>query len=60
MHIFRVVTAAIAFAALPALSQTATPPSLDFEYFKARIEPIFTTKRPGNAAVSRATASARR
>jgi YVTN family beta-propeller protein len=49
MHVFRVVSAALAFAALPALSQTATVPSLDFEYFKARVEPIFTTKRPGNA-----------
>ena len=24
-------------------------PSLDYEFFKARIQPIFTTKRPGNA-----------
>jgi YVTN family beta-propeller protein len=31
------------------MSQTATAPSLDFEYFKAHVEPIFTTKRPGNA-----------
>jgi len=49
MHVFRVVSAALALAALPALSQTTAAPSLDFEYFKARIEPIFTTKRPGNA-----------
>jgi YVTN family beta-propeller protein len=49
MHVFRIVSAALALAALPALSQTTTAPSLDFEYFKARIEPIFTTKRPGNA-----------
>ena len=49
MHVFRIVSAALALAALPALSQTAAAPSLDFEYFKARIEPIFTTKRPGNA-----------
>jgi YVTN family beta-propeller protein len=32
------------------LQQPASSPSnLDFEYFKARIQPIFTTKRPGNA-----------
>ena len=32
-------------------SGAAQPPGpvLDFEFFKARIEPIFTTKRPGNA-----------
>jgi YVTN family beta-propeller protein len=49
MHASLVVSAALACAALPALSQTATPASLDFEYFKAHVEPIFTTKRPGNA-----------
>src|SRR5262245_32042477 len=27
----------------------ATPPSLDFEFFKTRVQPIFTTKRAGNA-----------
>src|SRR5215831_10991286 len=32
------------------LQQPASSPSnLDFEYFKARVQPIFTTKRPGNA-----------
>lgn len=49
MHVFRLVLAALACTALPALAQTATAPTLDFEFFKARIEPIFTTKRPGNA-----------
>src|SRR4029453_14871991 len=38
------------FAALlfkqPAAS---TSPSLDYEFFKARVQPIFTTKRDGNA-----------
>ena len=27
----------------------ASGPSLDFDYFKARVQPIFTTKRAGNA-----------
>ena len=27
----------------------ASQPSVDYEFFKARIQPIFTTKRPGNA-----------
>ncbi len=49
MHVFRVFSAALALAALPAFAQTATAPTLDFEFYKARIEPIFTTKRPGNA-----------
>src|ERR1051326_1519921 len=32
------------------LLQQATPaPSLDFEFFKTRVQPIFTTKRAGNA-----------
>ena len=25
------------------------PPQLDFEFFKARVQPIFTAKRPGHA-----------
>src|SRR5437868_3681861 len=29
--------------------QPAAPPSLDFEFFKARVQPIFTTKRVGHA-----------
>jgi YVTN family beta-propeller protein len=36
----------------PETASGAAQPSgtvLDFEFFKARIEPIFTTKRPGNA-----------
>src|SRR5581483_11989782 len=31
------------------LQQSAPAPALDFEFFKARVQPIFTTKRPGNA-----------
>ena len=44
-------TAVIAFAmgliALPALAGQA--PSLDYEYFKTKVEPIFLKKRPGHA-----------
>jgi YVTN family beta-propeller protein len=29
--------------------QAASPPSLDFEFFRTRVQPVFTTKRPGNA-----------
>src|SRR5438105_12660864 len=31
------------------LQQPAASPSLDFEYFKAKVQPIFTTKRAGHA-----------
>jgi YVTN family beta-propeller protein len=31
------------------VQQPAASPSLDFEVFKAKIQPIFTTKRPGHA-----------
>jgi YVTN family beta-propeller protein len=49
MHAARLAPALVAAVlAAPAWAQS-TPPTLDFEYFKARIEPIFTTKRPGNA-----------
>src|SRR5712671_9640 len=36
---------------LPLMAQqpAAAPPSLDFEFFKTRVQPIFTTKREGNA-----------
>jgi hypothetical protein len=36
---------AILFA-LPAASASAAEPVLDYEFFKARVEPIFMTKRP--------------
>jgi len=36
-------------AALLLQNPAPAAPSLDFEYFKARVQPIFTTKRPGNA-----------
>ncbi len=39
-------------AALLCLARVAAPqsaPSLDYDYFKARVQPIFTAKRPGHA-----------
>jgi YVTN family beta-propeller protein len=41
--------AAAAVAQPSANGSTPAAPQLDYEFFKARIEPIFTTKRPGNA-----------
>ncbi len=34
---------------LPAAAQQNGTPTLDYEFFKARIQPVFTTKRDGNA-----------
>jgi len=36
------------FTASAAAQQAAAPP-LDYEFYKARVQPVFTTKRPGNA-----------
>ena len=57
MIVSRSIGAALALLALPALAQVSgsqqasitAPPTLDFDFFKARIEPIFTTKRAGHA-----------
>ena len=57
MIVSRSVGVALALLALPAFAQvsgsqsasSANPPTLDFDFFKARIEPIFTTKRGSNA-----------
>ena len=41
--------AALVLASTAAIAQPSGAPTLDFEFYKARIEPILTTKRPGNA-----------
>ena len=33
----------------PRLQPPISSPSLDFEFFRTRVQPVFTTKRPGNA-----------
>lgn len=40
------LAAAFLFAVLQAASACAADPVLDYEFFKARVEPIFLTKRP--------------
>ena len=43
---------ALMLAGLPAqqpASPTAASPALDYEFFKTRVQPIFTYKRPGHA-----------
>ena len=49
MPIHRMILALLAFSATPLLAQQSAMPALDFDYFTARIQPIFTTKRDGNA-----------
>jgi len=49
MHYRLALTTLLASCALPAFAQTPAAPTLDYEYFKARIQPILTTKRDGNA-----------
>jgi YVTN family beta-propeller protein len=59
MLLSRSIGVAVALLCAPAFAQVsgaqtqatsaATAPVLDYDFFKARIEPIFTTKRTGNA-----------
>ncbi len=49
MHLSRWLWAALVLSSAPAFAQPSGAPTLDYDFFKARIEPIFTTKRPGNA-----------
>jgi YVTN family beta-propeller protein len=44
-----VVPLLLPFAAVAQPSAGGSAPTLDFAFFKARIEPVFTTKRPGHA-----------
>ena len=44
-----VVLAAVAPARAQQPAASPSSPALDFDYFRTRIQPIFTTKRDGNA-----------
>ena len=47
---FRIAVATVAVSALAFASATVSEAaSLDYEYFKAKVQPIFVTKRPGHA-----------
>jgi hypothetical protein len=47
---FRIAVATVAVSALTLASATVSEAaSLDYEYFKAKVQPIFVTKRPGHA-----------
>src|SRR5215475_774694 len=43
------IFALVPIAAMLMQQPAPPPPSLDFEFFKTRVQPIFTTKRPGNS-----------
>ena len=49
MPIHRMILAVLALSTTPLLAQQSAPPALDFDYFRERVQPIFTTKRDGNA-----------
>src|ERR1700756_1216840 len=44
-----VVIALTPMIAMLLVQQPGASPSLDFEYFKTKVQPIFTTKRPEHA-----------
>ncbi|MDH3419166.1 MAG: beta-propeller fold lactonase family protein [Gammaproteobacteria bacterium] len=48
MQLHRLIPAALVVSMTPALAQQSSP-TLDFEYFKAYVQPVYTTKRDGNA-----------
>jgi len=49
MSVARTLVLVLALSS-PAFAQTAPPrPALDFEFFKARVQPIFLSERPGHA-----------
>jgi YVTN family beta-propeller protein len=49
MLVVRASLAALALASAAAIAQPSGAPTLDYEFYRVRIEPILTTKRPGNA-----------
>jgi hypothetical protein len=44
-----VVAALAALAVSNSMTAAQTPPKLDYEFFKSRVEPVFLTKRPDHA-----------
>jgi hypothetical protein len=44
-----IATAAVSALGLASVVQVSTAATLDYDYYKAKVEPIFVTKRPGHA-----------
>ena len=49
MHVARFVILALAISSSAAAQTPAAAPSLDYEFFKTRVQPIFLTERSGHA-----------
>jgi hypothetical protein len=46
---FVVITAAVSAFALASATSVSQAAALEYDYFKAKVQPIFLTKRPGHA-----------
>ncbi len=49
MHVARAVTLVLAVSSWASAQTGPAAPSLDFEFFKTRVQPIFLAERPGHA-----------
>ena len=49
MHVTRCTILVLAISSSAAAQPPAATPSLDYEFFKARVQPIFLAERPGHA-----------
>lgn len=48
-HALKLVAACAVLAVSISIAPAQTPPKLDYDFFKSRVEPIFLTKRPDHA-----------
>jgi YVTN family beta-propeller protein len=49
MHVTRSLLLVLVTASWASAQGSAAPPALDYEFFKARVQPIFVAERPGHA-----------
>jgi hypothetical protein len=48
-RVLSIVAVLAVIAVSNSMTPAKTPPKLDYEYFKSRVEPVFLTKRPDHA-----------
>jgi hypothetical protein len=48
-RVLSIVAVLAVIAVSSSMTPAKTPPQLDYEYFKSRVEPVFLTKRPDHA-----------
>jgi hypothetical protein len=48
-RVLSIVAVLAVIAVSSSMTPAKTPPKLDYEYFKSRVEPVFLTKRPDHA-----------